>query len=353
MVAAALVLWLNQAQPAHARGYVDIVSTSVIYPFAEAVADTIAARTGFVRPRVAMLETRAALKAFCDSNGLSSPDIVGTSRRIHREEIEHCVKNGVADIIEIPIGYLGIVLVRARPAPLLALNVQDIYLAVKQPLHDSARKDTMLSDRVMQWSQVNRELPNLPINFVGPSRHTDIRYAFEQLAVFRSCIELNPYAARLKERTADLNYAEQLTLQGLCTHIREDGRYQSVDDVASLIGQLIHDPGKIGILEYNSLRDHMDHVRPLPVNGILPTVETIATGQYPLAQPLFLYIKKTHLDQVPGLWPYLAFFTSEGQMGPAGDLVKNGLIPLPTEQRRYAKGDLEAQKTSQLLAVTK
>ncbi len=62
----------------------------------------------------------------------------------------------------------------------------------------------------------------------------------------------------------------------------------------------------------------------MPVDGIEPTYETIASGRYPAARPLYLYVKTAHLDLVPGLRPYLEQWARS--WGKDGPLTRIGLV---------------------------
>jgi phosphate transport system substrate-binding protein len=350
MLIFALTILSSLCQTVLARNYISIISAPTVYPHVETVADTIDRKTGFARPHVTTAETDQGLQSFCAGIGESDPDIVGASRRILRQEIEKCIENGVADIIEIPIGYDAIVLVKSRPAPAISLNTQALYRALAKYLGSPAQTDSTLNVSAV-WHEIDRSLPIWPIRVVGPVSGTDLRDTFNRLVIEAGCRESNPQAVQLLQRRATLSYIEQLTLQGMCGRLRDDGSYHGIADDAGVIRQVVEDPANIGVLGYGSFLKNQTFIEPLAINGVLPGDASIASGEYPLAQSLFLYVKKAHLESVPGLWQYLAFFTSEGQMGAAGKLVKNGLIPLPVSERRYAKADLEAQRTAQLLAA--
>jgi phosphate transport system substrate-binding protein len=58
----------------------------------------------------------------------------------------------------------------------------------------------------------------------------------------------------------------------------------------------------------------------------------VASGEYKVARPLFIYAKKQHMGQVPGMTEFLAEYTSAKAMGEDGYLADKGLIPLPADQ---------------------
>lgn len=362
MALAGLTLLLSLFSNVHARNYVNIASAVTLYPYVEAVAETIASKTGYLKPQVTLSATGSGLQDFCAGIGSEYPDIVGASRRIERQEIEVCIENGVADIIEIPVGYEGIVLVQSRASSPLPLNLDQLYRALARTIPNVDHRIASTPNKTRQWNELNPSLAKTPIQFAGPEKDTDLYRSLVDLLITRNCMGINPYAASLQQRRADLSYIELLTLHGLCGDIRDDRHYQSIKhaDVTDqervveddwIVRQLAGKPQTIGIISYSSLAKHKPFIKALPVDDIIPTPATIASGQYPLVQPLFLYVKKAHLEKIPGLWDYIAFFTSEGLSGPRGQLVKNGLVALSFDERSLAQAELEAQKTIQRFAV--
>jgi len=65
------------------------------------------------------------------------------------------------------------------------------------------------------------------------------------------------------------------------------------------------------------------------MDDVLPSSETISTGEYPVSRPLFFYVKRQHLDVIPGLREYVSFFMSDEIAGPGGPLSEYGLVPDP------------------------
>jgi phosphate transport system substrate-binding protein len=52
---------------------------------------------------------------------------------------------------------------------------------------------------------------------------------------------------------------------------------------------------------------------------------------------LFFYVKKAHVDVIPGIREYLAEWTSEKAWGKDGYLAEKGMIPMPdAERKQYA-----------------
>ena len=99
------------------RDYISIVGSSTVYPFATVVAENFGRRSGFKTPKIESTGSGGGIKAFCAGVGVEHPDIANSSRRITASEVADCAKNGVAAIVEVKIGYDGIVLANAKAAP--------------------------------------------------------------------------------------------------------------------------------------------------------------------------------------------------------------------------------------------
>ena len=77
----------------------------------------------------------------------------------------------------------------------------------------------------------------------------------------------------------------------------------------------------------------MEKVKGSLIDGVAPTFDAIADGEYPVSRPLYFYAKKAHVDVIPGLRGYLREFTSERAWGEEGYLSDRGLIPMPDAER--------------------
>ena len=56
-----------------------------------------------------------------------------------------------------------------------------------------------------------------------------------------------------------------------------------------------------------------------------------------VCQCQFFYVKKAHVDMVPGVREFVAEFTSDRAWGDEGYLADKGLIPLPNAERAKVK----------------
>src|SRR6185295_10815247 len=136
--AAAGVVCGGAAQAQAARDYISIVGSSTVYPFATVVAEQFGRTTKFKTPKIESTGTGGGLKLFCNGVGVQHPDIANASRRITQTEVETCAKNGVKEIVEVKIGYDGIVVANAKSAPHYNLALRELYLALAKNVPDPA-----------------------------------------------------------------------------------------------------------------------------------------------------------------------------------------------------------------------
>jgi phosphate transport system substrate-binding protein len=119
-----------------------------------------------------------------------------------------------------------------------------------------------------------------------------------------------------------------------CHMLRDDGLYVDAGENDNLIVQKLEkSPRAVGIFGYSFLEQNADKVQGAHINGVAPDFDSIAEGKYPVSRPLFFYVKKAHVEFVPGIRQYLAEFTGDAAVGEFGYLTDNGLIPLSDQER--------------------
>jgi phosphate transport system substrate-binding protein len=313
------------AAGAEARDQIRIVGSSTVFPFSTAVAEQFGKTTKFPTPVVESTGSGGGLKLFCSGVGTQHPDITNASRRIKKSELDTCSQNGVT-VVEIKLGYDGIVIADAKSGPDFKLTREQLFqaLAAKVPGPDGK----LIDNPHKLWSDVDPTLPNEPIEVLGPPPTSGTRDAFVELVMEAGGEALPAIEA--------LDKAEKKTaLQS----IREDGAYIEAGENDNLIVQKLEaNPKAVGIFGYSFLEQNADKLKGAVVDGEQPTFENISSGAYPVSRSLFFYVKKEHVGVVPGISEYIAEFTSEDAGGEFGYLVDKGLIPLPEEEReKYAE----------------
>jgi len=314
------------------RDTISIVGSSTVYPFATVVAEQFGKTTSFKTPKIESTGSGGGLKLFCAGVGTQHPDITNSSRRIKSSEVEQCDKNGVKEIVEVKIGYDGIAIANAKSGTPLNLTLKDIFLALAKDVPDPKGGDkpgAVIPNPYQTWKEVNPDLPDTAIEVLGPPPTSGTRDAFAELAMEGGCKTIG-WIKALKDEDK---------YKALCHTVREDGKYIEAGENDNLIVQkLDKNPNALGVFGFSFLDQNADKVQGASVDGIKPEFETIADGSYPISRPLFFYVKKAHIDSIPGIKEYLAEFISEKAWGEEGYLAEKGMIPMPKEERaKFAK----------------
>lgn len=326
IVAMILSLSFIVAQNAVARDYISIVGSSTVYPFSTTVAEQFGKTTRFKTPKVESTGSGGGFKLFCAGVGVGYPDISNASRRIKKSEYEMCKNNGVTDIVEVKIGYDGIVIANSKKAGQMKLTRKDIFLALAKEVPDPKGGNNLVPNPYVTWNDVNSSLPKIKIEVLGPPPTSGTRDAFVELAMEGGCKSIDWIKA--------LKKTDKTKYKGICHTIREDGAFIEAGENDNLIVQKLQaNPDAFGIFGFSFLDQNSDIVQGSLVDGKAPTFEAIADGEYPVSRPLFFYVKKAHVDTIPGIKEYLAEFSSDRAWGDEGYLADKGLIPMPEDER--------------------
>jgi phosphate transport system substrate-binding protein len=316
------------------RDYISVVGSSTVYPFATVVAEQFGRTSNFKTPKIESTGSGGGLKLFCAGVGVAHPDITNSSRRIKASEVEDCASNGVNDIVEVKIGYDGIVLANSIEAMVYELTRRDIFLALAKEVPDPNGGESLIPNPYQRWNEVNSALPGDEIEVLGPPPTSGTRDAFVELAMEGGCKTFDWIAATKEE--------DKSRFKNICHTIREDGRFIEAGENDNLIVQKLKANTKaLGIFGFSFLDQNADVVQGSSVDGQEPTFEAIAEGAYPVSRPLYFYVKKAHVEAIPGMREYLAEFTSDRAMGEDGYLADKGLIPLPDDERAAVVRDVQ------------
>jgi phosphate transport system substrate-binding protein len=308
-----------------ARDYIAIVGSSTVYPFATVVAEQFGRTTKFKAPKVEATGSGGGLKLFCEGVGVKYPDIANSSRRIKPSEVSQCKQNGVADIVELKIGYDGIVIANSKRAKVLQIGLRQLWLALAKEVPDSEGHQTRPNPN-LKWSDLDRTLPEQKVEVLGPPPTSGTRDAFAELALEGGCNNFEWIKA--------LERSDEGRHKQLCQTIREDGAFIEAGENDNLIVQKLDaNPDAFGVFGFSFLDQNSEKVQAATIDGVAPTFETIANGSYPVSRPLYLYVKKAHVNVIPGIAEYLSEFTSPKAWGPEGYLTDKGMIPMPDAER--------------------
>ncbi len=322
------------APAAFAQDQVRIVGSSTVYPFSTVVAERFGRTSSYKTPIVESTGTGGGFKLFCAGPGPETVDASNASRAIKGSEVELCAKNGVHKIIEVKIGYDGIVIANAKGAVNFNITTRDIFLALAKEVPNA--NGDMIKNPAVTWSDVNSALPTTKIEVLGPPPTSGTRDAFVELAMESGC-KTFPKIKALKS-------SDKKSYKTLCHTIREDGAFIEAGENDNLIVQkLVANHNALGIFGFSFLDQNSDKVKAAIINKVDVSFDAIADGSYPISRPLFFYVKGEHLKSTPSLKPFVEAFISEAATGEDGYLSDRGLIPMGSKERAASIASIKAK----------
>tara|TARA_Y100000739_G_scaffold203195_1_gene189041 strand:- start:5957 stop:6991 length:1035 start_codon:yes stop_codon:yes gene_type:complete len=312
----------------HARNQISVVGSSTVYPFSTVVAENFGRDTGMKTPKIESTGSGGGMKLFCAGLGVNHPDITNSSRRIKKSELEKCSKAGI-EVVEIKVGYDGIVIANSKKGEKFNLSKRDIFLALAKDVPEgNAEGGKLIPNPNKTWKEVNSNLPDIKIEVLGPPPTSGTRDAFNELAIEGGCKTFPNLRAIKKE--------DKKKYKAICRAVREDGVYIEAGENDNLIVQkLAENKNALGVFGFSFLAENEDKIQGSNIDGNEPTFENIASKAYPVSRPLYFYIKTAHVDVIPGIREFVEAYTSDDAFGPDGYLSERGLIPMPDEEREF------------------
>ena len=289
---------------------ISIVGSSTVFPFSTIVAERFAKNTDFKAPVIESTGTGGGAKLFCAGIGLEHPDVTNASRAMKSSEKETCTANGITPV-EYMIGFDGITFSNSNKAQQYSLTKEEIFKAVSAKIMSNGK---MVDNGYKRWSDINPSLPSVKIDVLAPPPSSGTRDAFVELVMHDTC--KNVYKMSKDDYKAS------------CSALREDGAVTEAGENDNLIiEKLAANQDRFGIFGYSFLDQNKDKVQGSVVNGVAPSMGTIADSSYKVSRPLFFYVKKEHVGVVPGLQEFADYFMSLTVSG--SPLEAAGLIPKP------------------------
>ncbi len=321
LLSATAVASVAFAGAAVARDQIQIAGSSTVLPYASIVAEAFGENTEFPTPVVESGGSGAGRKKLCEGVGENTIDIANSSSRIKQSDIDLCAQNGVTEIQEVRIGYDGIVFASDINGPSFAFTPADWHNA----LAAKVVKDGQLVDNpYTMWNEIRADLPAQPILAFIPGTKHGTREVFDEKVITDGCEENGTLKAMIDAGTAEKD-AEKA-----CMALRTDGRSIDIDgDYTETLARIAANKDGIGVFGLSFYENNTDKLKVATMNGVVPTTEAIAKGEYPVSRPLYFYVKNAHLDVIPGLQEYIEFFVSDEIAGPNGPLSEYGLVSDP------------------------
>ena len=315
------VALIAMATPALARDNVQVAGSSTVLPYATIVAEAFGENFDFPTPVVEGGGTGAGLARFCEGVGENQIDIANASRPMRAGEFETCQANGVTDIVEVRIGYDGIVFASQAGGASFAFTPEHWYNALAAQVVQDGQ---LVANPNTNWSQVDAALPDQEILAFIPGTKHGTREVFEEQVILEGCESTGAMEAFVASGM-DEDAAEEA-----CLTLRTDGLSNDIDgDYNETLARLEANPTGVGVFGLAFYENNTDRLQVATMSGVTPSTESIASGEYPVSRPLFFYIKKAHFGVIPGLKEYAEFFVSDDMAGEGGPLAEYGLVSDP------------------------
>ncbi|RJL04049.1 phosphonate ABC transporter substrate-binding protein [Paracoccus aestuarii] len=305
---------------AQSRDQVQVAGSSTVLPYSTIVAELFGENTDFATPVIESGGSSTGLRRFCEGVGPNTIDIANSSRSIRETERAECAANGVTDIMEVRFGYDGIVFASAVDGNEFALEPADVFNAL------AARRvvdGAVVDNTAANWSEVNGDLPDQEILVFVPGTRHGTREVFEEKVIMQGCADSGAkevFEAELSEDDA----------KEACVRLRTDGRSIDIDgDYTETLSRIGSSPNGIGVFGLSFYENNTNTLQVATINGVVPSTETIASGEYPVSRPIFFYVKKAHIGVIPGVKEFAEFFVSDVIAGPNGPLASYGLVSDP------------------------
>ncbi len=312
---------------AHARDQVQVTGSSTVLPYSTIVAEAFGENFDFPSPVVEGGGSGAGRKKLCEGVGENTVDIANSSSRISQSDIDLCMANGVNEIMEVRFGYDGIVFSSDVNGQDFAYTPADIYAALAK---DVAKDGAIVANPNQSWSDVNASFKDQPILMYIPGTKHGTREVFDTKVIMNGCKDSGAYDLFLAAATGADDKEKAANAGKACNELRTDGVSVDIDgDYTETLARIDANKNGVGVFGLSFYQNNTDKLRVATMNGIVPTTETIAAGDYPVSRPLYFYVKKAHLGVIPGLKEYVEFFVSDDMAGPDGPLAAYGLVSDP------------------------
>jgi phosphate transport system substrate-binding protein len=310
------------------RDQLMIVGSTTMDDITEAVVQHLAEAYVLPKPITRFEGTRAGIKEFCAGIGSEYPDIVAAADRMDQGEFETCLANNVLDVIEVEIGASAIVLVTKKGDQVFNLTPRMVYYALAENI---PIKGEFKANENKTWKDTNKDAPDLPIQVIVPAKGFGTRRYFDDDFMQGGC-------RHVKEIDAIFAAADRVPL---CVTPRDDGPFTEIAE-DQIVDALVKAPrGTLAAVAWTTYVENQDKLDALPVDGVLPTHESIDADEYTMYSTLRYYFKRAHMRRksggrgvVEGIQEFITEIVKDEASGEGGYLEKIGMVALAPEDRR-------------------
>jgi phosphate transport system substrate-binding protein len=228
-------------------------------------------------------------------------DISDASRAIKQEEMDACEAGGI-EFIELKVAIDGLsVITSTENDQVECLGFGDLY-ALLGPESTGfgtwAAADDLAAEIGDAHGELHTPYPDSPLVVTAPG---------EESGTFDSFVEI------VLEDIADE--------RGQDATSRPD--YQSSPNDNVIVEGISGTPTSLGWVGYAFVQANPGAIKALAVDGgdgcVEPTPETIASGEFPIARPLFIYVNKAKAEDKPELAAFVDFYMSDDGFASVGE----------------------------------
>ena len=270
-------------------GDIVISGSSTVEPISSIVLEDFVAANPGVDGSVDGPGTGDGFALFCTGE----TDISDASRAIKDEEAATCEENGVS-YVELQVAIDGLSIITSPDnADVSCLSFGDLYALLgpeSQGFDAWSDADELAGELGDGYGQIHAPYPDADLTVTAPG---------EESGTFDSFVEL-VIAGIAEERGQDET-------------TRPD--YQTSADDNVIIENIAGAAGSLGWVGFAFADESSDSVKSLEVDGgggcVAPTPETIASGEYPIARPLFIYVNAEQAAARPELAAFVDYYLSD------------------------------------------
>ncbi|MBN2825617.1 MAG: substrate-binding domain-containing protein [Campylobacterales bacterium] len=309
-----------------ARDRIQIMGSSTIYPFATTVAEEYAALSHKKTPLVEAIGSGSGIKLLCQKDRLNAPDIANASRRMKLSELQMCHNQGVKNILEIVIGFDGIVIAQSKENAVFSITKEQLALALLAKV-PSPKENRLIANAYLNWSDINSTLGNRKIIIYGPPTSSGTREMIEKMILHPYCAQ-NPLYRNRNE----------------CTMRKDNAYIPSGENDNIIVQKLQNDSHAFGVFGFNFLIENEDKIQGIVLDGIEANTQSIAKGEYPIVRKLYFYLDMDRFGTTDGLEQYAKLFVSEYILSKDGLLGDIGLVTLLDDEFKAMQKRLKVRQ---------
>lgn len=289
-------------------GTIAIDGSSTVTPLITLAAEDFQIANAGVRVTVGTSGTGGGFEKFC----AGETDISNASRPIKAEEVQTCADNGV-EFIELKVAIDGLsVITSAKNTAVECVSFADLWVLLgpdatgRNNWSDANDAAAELEAAVgAEFGALNAPYPDAPLTVTAPGEESGTFDSFVELVLAKvaKALEAEDDAPR-PDYTASPN--DNVIIEGI-----------AANDTS------------LGWVGFAFLEENLDVVKPLLVDKgdgcVEPTPATIASGEYPIARSLYIYVSVNKLAENEALAAFVDFYLTDEGLGVLG--TGEGQVP--------------------------